>query len=484
MGRRKMGIFGFSKPNVTKMKAKKDVKGLIRVFKYKTAKKGSINLLDYMKEQPVQSDARKALVMIGEAAVEPLIQALKDEDSQVRGNAILALGEIGDRRAVEPLIQAIKDEDEYIRQKAAEVLYKLQDERAVKNLVEYFISALNNYDKSVRRRAADYLGEMGDPTAIEPLIQVLGDSDFYVRQSASKALGKMPVESAVEPLINTLGNEKVSIRVSAQELLKGIGELAVPRLLEALKEGSSDNLRRNSAKLLADSVPMGDTKAAVPPLMKALHDGDAMVRAYSARALGKLGSTANAAVSSLIKALKDKSPIMRQEAAWALGKIGGQAVIPHLIQFIEREPLAESEVTVNPRKAAIQTLCHIGEPAVPHLIKMLQDIYKIDNAVIALDLMGRALLAVPHIIQLYKDEVISDYHTSKLVSKIGKPAIPYLIDALEDKDPKLRRWAARILGDLGGDAKVTTKLKKALRDKESDVRQAAANTLKKLETKK
>ena len=74
-----MGIF---KPNIEKMKAERDVKGLIGTFK-------STN-------RNVQKKAAEALVRIGEAAVEPLIQALKDEHWSVRINAVGALAEIKD----------------------------------------------------------------------------------------------------------------------------------------------------------------------------------------------------------------------------------------------------------------------------------------------------------------------------------------------------------------------------------------------------
>lgn len=47
----------------------------------------------------------------GVRAVDPLIQALKDEDDDVREAAADALGDIGDGRAVEPLTQALNDKD-------------------------------------------------------------------------------------------------------------------------------------------------------------------------------------------------------------------------------------------------------------------------------------------------------------------------------------------------------------------------------------
>ena len=44
----------------------------------------------------------KGLSLIGEPAVETLIEALKDKNSGIRRAATIALGEIGDARAVEP----------------------------------------------------------------------------------------------------------------------------------------------------------------------------------------------------------------------------------------------------------------------------------------------------------------------------------------------------------------------------------------------
>jgi HEAT repeat protein len=54
-----------------------------------------------------------------------LIQALKDNDSQIRANAAEALGNIGDTRSVRPLIQALKDDNINVRNEAAHALDKL-----------------------------------------------------------------------------------------------------------------------------------------------------------------------------------------------------------------------------------------------------------------------------------------------------------------------------------------------------------------------
>ena len=51
--------------------------------------------------------------------VEPVITALKDENSYVRATAAWALGEIKDLRAVEPLIAALKEKSHGVRKNAA-----------------------------------------------------------------------------------------------------------------------------------------------------------------------------------------------------------------------------------------------------------------------------------------------------------------------------------------------------------------------------
>ena len=86
-------------------------------------------------ESDVRFAAQKALIKIGEFAVEQLIkQGLKYEDSFVSSGVASALGEIGDLRAVKPLIQALNGKYSWLRWRAAEALGKLGDNRAIEPL--------------------------------------------------------------------------------------------------------------------------------------------------------------------------------------------------------------------------------------------------------------------------------------------------------------------------------------------------------------
>ena len=74
----------------------------------------------------VREAARKALVKIGEPALEPLIAALRHHHIAVRKAAADVLGEIGDERAVNPLLSALKDRDWEVREAARAALAAIE----------------------------------------------------------------------------------------------------------------------------------------------------------------------------------------------------------------------------------------------------------------------------------------------------------------------------------------------------------------------
>lgn len=78
-------------------------------------------------------------------AAPSLIQALHDEDEQVRTFAARSLNYIGDPQAVEPLIHALRDEDMGVRADAASALGKLKDKRAIVPLLEMLKEKKRNY---------------------------------------------------------------------------------------------------------------------------------------------------------------------------------------------------------------------------------------------------------------------------------------------------------------------------------------------------
>jgi HEAT repeat protein len=165
-----------------------------------------------------RESAVRALIKIGDGAVEPLIKALGDKEEDVRRYTARVLGNIGGKRAVEPLIKALEDKDSEVRQRAATSLGWIGDKRAVEPLIK----ALEDKDSEVRRFTAIALGRIGDKRAVEPLIKSL-DKDVYVRNDAARALANIGDKRAVEPLIKALGDENEYVRRNATIALKKLG---------------------------------------------------------------------------------------------------------------------------------------------------------------------------------------------------------------------------------------------------------------------
>jgi HEAT repeat protein len=110
----------------------------------------------------------EALGRIGsDKAIDALISALNDENSDMRWSVVEALGRIGSDKAVDGLISVLNDEDStVIIQRAAEALGQIGSDKAVDGL----ITALNDEDSFVRWRAAEALGEIGSPSCLVKLI--------------------------------------------------------------------------------------------------------------------------------------------------------------------------------------------------------------------------------------------------------------------------------------------------------------------------
>jgi HEAT repeat protein len=64
----------------------------------------------------------------------------------------------------------------------------------------HFIRMLSDDDEGNRWKAAEILGRLRDPTAVDPLIETLWDDDSRVRLKAAWALGRIGDQRAVLPL--------------------------------------------------------------------------------------------------------------------------------------------------------------------------------------------------------------------------------------------------------------------------------------------
>src|SRR5674476_493575 len=147
---------------------------------------------------------------------------------------------------------------------------KLKARGSVKGLLK----ALEYRDHSdVRKAAAEALGQIGDPGAVEVLAARLKDSNGSVRKVAVEALVKTGV-SAVDALATALEDRGLDARIAAAEALGRIGDPRAVKPLAAALKDRDRAVRIAAAETLRE---IGDPRA-MERLAAALKDRDWRVR--------------------------------------------------------------------------------------------------------------------------------------------------------------------------------------------------------------
>lgn len=276
--------------------------------------------------------------------IEGLIRALKEQDQDVRCRAAKALGETQDTGAVQPLTQALDDRLYIVREQAAEALANIGGP-ALGSLIQ----ALKHECRGVRDRAARALGELGDGRGVEPLVEALKDKDGWAHfmLTVLDSLERLGA-AAMAPLVGALRDEDSTVRWNAAAVLErqgwepqndaekldylvatkkwtelvALGEPGLKPVIQALND-ESHFVRCEAVDALGKT---GDARVA-EPLIRALKDRDWRVRLRVVNAIGKMQM-----VEPLIRALKDEDGSVRGNAARILGSIGDRRALEPLTQ--------------------------------------------------------------------------------------------------------------------------------------------------------
>lgn len=86
----------------------------------------------------------------------------------------------------------------------------------------HFIRMLSEDNEASRWKAAESLGRMRDPDAVEPLIDTLWDDDSRVRLKAAWALGQIGDTRAITPLRRLYRMENEGVQEIITEALEEI----------------------------------------------------------------------------------------------------------------------------------------------------------------------------------------------------------------------------------------------------------------------
>lgn len=210
---------------------------------------------------------------------------------------------------------------------------------AVPDLIE----ALYDEDSSVALVAAECLGSMGDPRAIEPLMDISKKNDAEINKTVEEYIGGalMVVEGGQPQAQNTDNSESESVPYNYKEMVVFKPEQMstdyfqpdgspIPRKDLVIKglQDPNEQMRQMAAKA---AIGINEDEDVVEPLSKTL--GNALesesIRAMAAEALG--GMESDESVTALVNAMKDENVAVRYAASAALAGRNEPRVVEALI---------------------------------------------------------------------------------------------------------------------------------------------------------
>lgn len=303
----------------------------------------------------LRSDAAHALGKLAdERAVPSLGEALRDPDEYVRKSAVMALRRVGGPKAMEAMRVALADRSEQVCLQAVKGLGELRDAGAV----EALIKVLARRERSLVGAATEALSRIG-PEAVPPLMEAF--KDRYLRRRIGAQIWRILTEMgsrAIDPLVGVLADDNYYVRLSALTILGRIGDkrvvesilrvfLSDPRLQETVV-GTIGRLEERGVLVL----PTGDREVVLPVevvhtfaqqprdavlevLNAAMENPSVKVRRFSLKVLYQL--LGEATFEHLLRYLGDDDPDVKRLVIRLLSKLRDKRVIEPLLGLLLKD---------------------------------------------------------------------------------------------------------------------------------------------------
>jgi HEAT repeat protein len=253
------------------------------------------------------TDARPNIWRLqSQSDVDGLIKALENSDPDIRLRAAIALRALSATSAISPIRARLAIEDNAeVRTNLTQVLVFLLEEHEERSEQQkspppdetaLLVSQLKSKNNEDVIHAAQALGALGDPIAVEPLIILFDNGaiaadvrlaaaealielkstptsvtalvalrrpDWHIRRIAAAMLGHLEADWAIEPLRKALTDENELVRRTARAALKHIGTPEALKAAESIPEEQPSS-EAQSPTMIAVASPVRETPAEAP----------------------------------------------------------------------------------------------------------------------------------------------------------------------------------------------------------------------------
>lgn len=333
--------------------------------------------------------------------------------------------------------------------------------------------------------------------------EIIKDALYGKYEESSKALGKLKdlneeeIKVVLPILVNAI-KQPTDIGSNLQRRIlnsfENLGEKAkeaVPALIKIIKDENNeyDENSYRTAIYAIEYMGMSSVKEAIPDLIEIINDNNKDSRAYREipYVLLRNGSKDPKVISALIEILKKETNAeedrFRDSIIQALYSDHVKVdindlknFIPHLMKILKNE--GERDDVRIPAAWALEKIDPDSKELIYTLIEMVSDLRKPPISRDFRETILTLLKLNEKAVSILKG---GSTFPIALAIKDQKKAIPALIEALKDKDDKVRFYAVLALRILGADAEdAIPALIEALKDKDKRVREHTVDVLGKI----
>jgi HEAT repeat protein len=341
-------------------------------------------------------------------------------------------------------MDALKDPEWNVRRAAAAALGHFSKQREV--VIPALVKSLDDGNAEVRAAAVLALGRLGRGSSevMAELKKLEGQSDPSVRRSLimARAFMSKPDDTTMPVLLETMTSKDKALQEAALDLLETAVEEQPAKALPPLVKMLDDP--KNEAARHALKVIRRAKEHAIPeiPKIAAMYGkGDASLDAEVIRTVTGLDKEGDKALEVTVKAMRSPDLRVRRQALQGIARYRNK-----LDKILKPLTEALKDTDEENRLLALGILRGLGKDAVP---------------------------AVPTVIELTKDPVVTVRTSAILALGTIRPAGPEVIKTLQEtmKSPAPQERAASVtaLKRIGGDSpEIVAPILEKARDEEKD----------------
>jgi len=380
----------------------------------------------------------------GANALPQLTALLTNPDVDIRREAVKQIAEIGTQRSLDPLIQATRDNDSEVQIRAADGLVNFY---LPGYLTTGFAASVRRAGTSIKGRFVDTNDQVIDsyvqvrPEVIAALgVLVRGGSSMESRADAARAIGILRGRAAIPDLIQAAHSKDSAVIYESLIAMQKIRDPeSAPGIAFLLRD-----LDQKVQVAAIETTGLLQNQSAVPDLVAVLKDArDNRVRRAALSAIAMLPVESSREIYA--RYMHDKDDKLRAAAAEGYGRLKNPADLPMLVNAFAEETKAEPRLSLAFAQVLLGKTTLSEFTPLEYLVNMLNSAAYHDEAFPFLVELARSQVVR---LQLYKpmlegtkDEKI---YLARVIAASGdKNDLPQLEKLSHDDDPEVGKEALR-----------------------------------------